>query len=155
MMKISEHNQKLLRLLPGVDQVLERCKNDPFFADIPKTVLVKSVRQAVDSRRSRILAADQGFAEENLSDSRIMESVKTAVSRAMTPNLKRLVNGTGVVVHTNLGRSLLPEVVLQNVALIAGSYSNLEYDLQAGQRGPAIMGGVNLLIRSRDWPLIA
>ena len=134
-MKISEHSQKLLRLLPGVDQVLERCKNDPFFADIPKTVLVKSVRQALDSRRSRILAADQGFTEESLSDSRIMESVKTAVGRAMTPNLKRLVNGTGVVVHTNLGRSLLPEVVLQNVALIAGSYSNLEYDLQAGKRG--------------------
>ena len=134
-MKISEHSQKLLRLLPGVDQVLERCKNDPFFADIPKTVLVKSVRQAVDSRRSRILAADQGFTEESLSDSQIMESVKAGVGRAMTPNLKRLVNGTGVVVHTNLGRSLLPEVVLQNVALIAGSYSNLEYDLQAGKRG--------------------
>jgi L-seryl-tRNA(Ser) seleniumtransferase len=89
----------------------------------------------LDTRRSRILAADQSFAEENLSDSRIMESVKAAVDRAMTPNLKRLVNATGVVVHTNLGRSLLPEAVLKNVALIAGSYSNLEYDLQAGKRG--------------------
>ena len=134
-MKLSENQQKLLRSLPGVDQVLERCKKDPFFEDIPKTVVVSSVRQAVDSRRNRILAADQNFFEDSLSDSALMESVKSAVGKAMTPNLKHLVNATGVVVHTNLGRSLLPDVVLENVALIAGRYSNLEYDLEAGKRG--------------------
>lgn len=134
-MKLSEKQQKLLRMLPGVDQVLERCKNDSFFEDIPKTVVVRSVRQTVDSRRSRILAADPTFTAESLSDSLIMESVKAAVGKAMTPNLKYLVNATGVVVHTNLGRSLLPDPVVQNVALIAGRYSNLEYDLEAGKRG--------------------
>lgn len=134
-MNLTDNQQKLLRMLPGVDQVLERCKSDPFFADIPKTVVVGSVRQALDSRRRRILSADQSVAAENLSESLLMDSVRAAVGRAMTPNLKHLVNATGVVVHTNLGRSLLPDVVLDNVALIAGRYSNLEYDLEAGKRG--------------------
>ncbi len=133
--KLSENQQSLLRMLPGVDQVLERCKNDPYFAEIPKTVVVNSVRQTLDSRRSRILAADQNFAEESLSAAPLMESVKTVVGKAMTPNLRPLVNATGVVVHTNLGRSLLSETVVENVALIAGRYSNLEYDLEAGKRG--------------------
>ena len=134
-MKLSENQQKVLRGLPGVDQVLERCKKDPFFEDIPKTLVVNTVRQTLDTRRNRILAADQNFLEENPSDSALMGSVKAAIGKAMTPNLKHLVNATGVVVHTNLGRSLLPDVVLENVALIAGRYSNLEYDLEAGKRG--------------------
>jgi L-seryl-tRNA(Ser) seleniumtransferase len=49
--------------------------------------------------------------------------------------LKPLVNATGVVVHTNLGRSLLPEAVVENISVVAGRYSNLEYDLDAGKRG--------------------
>lgn len=134
-MNLTDNQQKLLRMLPGVDLVLERCKRDPFFEDIPKSVVVSSVRQTLDSRRRRIIAADQHLAAESPSDSLIMDSVKAAVGRAMTPNLKYLVNATGVVVHTNLGRSLLPEGVLENVALIAGRYSNLEYDLEAGKRG--------------------
>ncbi len=53
----------------------------------------------------------------------------------MALKLKYLVNATGVVVHTNLGRSLLPVEVIENIASIAGRYSNLEYDLDAGKRG--------------------
>jgi L-seryl-tRNA(Ser) seleniumtransferase len=134
-MNLTDNQQKLLRMLPGVDHVLELCKNDPFFEGIPKTVVVSSVRQTLESRRRLILAADQHLAAESPPDSLLMDSVKAAVGRAMTPNLKHLVNATGVVVHTNLGRSLLPDVVLENVALIAGRYSNLEYDLEAGKRG--------------------
>ncbi|UCD79282.1 MAG: L-seryl-tRNA(Sec) selenium transferase [Desulfobacterales bacterium] len=134
-MKLSENQQKLLRMLPAVDQVLVRCRNDPFFEDVPKSVVVNTVRQILDSGRSRILAADHHIAEESLSGSTLMESIKAAVDKAMTPNLRHLVNATGVVVHTNLGRSLLPGLVIENLALIAGRYSNLEYDLEAGKRG--------------------
>lgn len=134
-MKPSDNQQKLLRMLPGVDQLLEQTRRDPFFEDIPKTVVVNSIRHTLDSRRNRILAADQSIAEQSLSDSRIMEWVKEAAAKAMTPNLKPLINATGVVVHTNLGRSLLPAEVIENLAQIAGRYSNLEYDLGAGKRG--------------------
>jgi L-seryl-tRNA(Ser) seleniumtransferase len=134
-MKLSEDQQKLLRMLPGVDQLLEHSKKDPYFDGIPKAVVVNSIRQTLDSRRNRILAADQSIAEQSLSDSRIMALVKDAAAKAMTPNLKSLINATGVVVHTNLGRSLLPAEVIANLAQIAGRYSNLEYDLGAGKRG--------------------
>ncbi len=134
-MKPSDNQQKLLRMLPGVDQLLEQTRRDPFFEDIPKTVVVNSIRHTLDSRRNRILAADPSVAEQSLSDSRIIEWVKEAAAKAMTPNLKPLINATGVVVHTNLGRSLLPAEVIANLAQIAGRYSNLEYDLGAGKRG--------------------
>ncbi|MBT8367295.1 MAG: L-seryl-tRNA(Sec) selenium transferase [Deltaproteobacteria bacterium] len=134
-MKLSDNQQKLLRMLPGVDQVLEDSKKDPYFDGIPKAVVVNSIRQTLSSRRNQILAADQIIAEHSLSDSRIMELVKEASAKAMTPNLKPLINATGVVVHTNLGRSLLPAEVIENLAQIAGHYSNLEYDLGAGKRG--------------------
>jgi len=134
-MNLSKDQQKLLRLLPGVDQLLEQSKKDRYFDNIPKAVVINSIRHTLDSRRNRILAADQIIAEQSLSDIRIMELVKEAVAKAMTTNLKPLINATGVVVHTNLGRSLLPAEVIDNLAQIAGRYSNLEYDLAAGKRG--------------------
>ncbi|MDM8516247.1 L-seryl-tRNA(Sec) selenium transferase, partial [Desulfobacterales bacterium HSG16] len=64
-----------------------------------------------------------------------MEKVRACVDIAMAPNLKPVINATGVVVHTNLGRSVLADDAIQNMAEIAGSYSNLEFDLDQGRRG--------------------
>ena len=134
-MKLTDNQQTLLRMLPGVDQLLEQANKDTFFKDIPKTVVVNAIRQVLDSRRNRILAADPGIAEPSLSVARIIQLVKDAAVKAMAPNLKPLINASGVVVHTNLGRSLVPAPVIENLAQIAGRYSNLEYDLEAGRRG--------------------
>ncbi len=133
--KISKMQQSMLRMLPGVDHVLERCGTRSFFADIPKTVLVDAIRKILETLRMGILDSEPGITEESLSDDRITEGVMAAVTKAITPNLTPVVNATGVVVHTNLGRSLLPETVIENIAVIAGRYSNLEYDLKAGKRG--------------------
>jgi len=134
-MKLSENQQKMLQTLPGVDYVLELFKTVPFFENIPKTVIVNSIRKTLESRRKSILAADLSIDEDSLSDDRIIELVETAVKKAMALNLRHIVNATGVVVHTNLGRSLLPTEAIENIAFIAGRYSNLEYDLNAGKRG--------------------
>jgi L-seryl-tRNA(Ser) seleniumtransferase len=133
--KISKNQKDKLRMLPGVDHVLGLCGALPFFKDIPKTVIVSSIRKILETLRIGILGADRDIAEESLSDAHITEAVMAAVIKATAPNLKPLVNATGVVVHTNLGRSLLPDAVVENIALIAGRYSNLEYDLDAGKRG--------------------
>ena len=122
-------------MLPGVDHVLEHAATMPFFANIPKTVMVNSIRETLKNLRDSILAAKRSICEESLSEGRIIELVKAVAEKAMTLNLKNLVNATGVVVHTNLGRSLLPGEVIENIAVIAGRYSNLEYDLEAGKRG--------------------
>ena len=134
-MKLSENQQKMLRMLPGVDHVLEHAGTMPFFENIPKTVMVKSIRETLETLRNSILTAKRNIREESLSEDRIIELVKAVAKKAMTLNLKNLVNATGVVVHTNLGRSLLPEEVIENIEVIAGRYSNLEYDLDAGKRG--------------------
>ena len=111
-MKISDNQQTLLRMLPGVDQLLEQSKKEAFFEDIPNAVVVNAIRQALDSRRNRILTADPGITESSLSLERLMRLVKEAAAKAMTPNLKPLINATGVVVHTNLGRSLVPAAAI-------------------------------------------
>jgi L-seryl-tRNA(Ser) seleniumtransferase len=133
--KLSENQQKMLRMLPGVDHVLALVEPLPFFKGIPAVVVTNSIRETLGARRKSILTAGQNIAEESLADARIIELVKAAVEKAMAPNLKPLVNATGVVVHTNLGRSLLPDEVVDNLKVIAGRYSNLEYDLNAGKRG--------------------
>jgi L-seryl-tRNA(Ser) seleniumtransferase len=134
-MKLSENQQNMLRMLPGVDHVLELVKAVRFFENIPKTVVVNSIRETLEILRNSILTAKHKIREESLSEDRIIELVKALAKKAMTLNLKNLVNATGVVVHTNLGRSLLPGEVIENIAVVAGCYSNLEYDLDAGKRG--------------------
>ena len=134
-MKLSADQQKMVRKLPGVDHILELAKKESIFENIPQVLLVNSVRKTLETLRKRILSVDLKIQAESLEDSRIVEMVEAAVCHAMTPNLKNLVNATGVVVHTNLGRSLLAQDVVKNVVSISSRYSNLEYDLSAGKRG--------------------
>jgi len=122
-------------MLPGVDHILELTKSENFFADIPQMVVVNSIRAAIEAQRHRILKKDSVISEATLSDAQVLEEVKHLTSVAMTPNLKRVINATGIVVHTNLGRSLLAPEAEENISLIATRYSNLEYNLAAGKRG--------------------
>jgi L-seryl-tRNA(Ser) seleniumtransferase len=132
---INPDQQTLLRKLPGVDSLMELCAKADFFQDIPPSVVVNSIRSVVDDRRQAILNADPSINENSLLDSQMIDAVKHAVSNAMMPNLRRTINATGVVVHTNLGRSLLAAEAVENLVTIASRYSNLEYDLSAGKRG--------------------
>ena len=122
-------------MLPGVDHILELAGAIAFFDNIPKTVMVNSIRKTLETLRIGILAPERNIRAESLSEERIIEMVATVAKKVMTLNLTNLVNATGIVVHTNLGRSLLPGQVIENIAAIAGRYSNLEYDLEAGKRG--------------------
>jgi L-seryl-tRNA(Ser) seleniumtransferase len=98
-------------------------------------VIVSSIRSVIDDRRRAILNADPSINEQSLLDSLMIDAVKHAATKAMMPNLRPMVNATGVVVHTNLGRSLLAAEAVENLVAIASRYSNLEYDLAAGKRG--------------------
>ena len=134
-MDLNENQQKLLRMLPGVDRLMETVKDDDVFASTPPSVLVRSVRSVIETLREAILADGGRIAEKQLSPEALAASVKKNVIQAISPNLQRVVNATGVVIHTNLGRSLLSQAAIENVSLISGRYSNLEYDLEAGKRG--------------------
>ncbi len=122
-------------MLPGVDHILEIAGADLFFENIPRSVLLHSARLVLDNHRKIILDGVKEINEKSLSDIMILNEVKAAVKDAMALNLLRTVNATGVVVHTNLGRSLLAADAIANLSVIGVRYSNLEFDLSRGERG--------------------
>jgi L-seryl-tRNA(Ser) seleniumtransferase len=134
-MKLSETQQMLLRRLPGIDRMLELAKTDAFFQDVPVSVVTKSARMVIESLRAAILENSDDVSEQELSDAYVVERIRASVTGAMSLNLFRTINATGVVVHTNLGRSLLADEAIANLQIIAGRYSNLEFDINAGKRG--------------------
>ena len=134
-MPLDEKQQTLLKMLPGVDHILELAKVKPSFQDIPKSVLTPAVRSTIENLRTAILKGDQGLDKKNLSDARALKLVAETVKKTMAPKLLPAINATGVVVHTNLGRSLLAEEAIHNLQAIGSKYSNLEFDLFSGTRG--------------------
>jgi L-seryl-tRNA(Ser) seleniumtransferase len=134
-MKLSETQLMKLRRLPGVDRVLEMVKADAFFQDIPVSVVTRSARKVIESLRMAILECSDETIEQEFSDSSVLESIREAVTHAISLNLFRTINATGVVVHTNLGRSVLADEAIANIQVIAGRYSNLEFDISTGKRG--------------------
>jgi L-seryl-tRNA(Ser) seleniumtransferase len=134
-MALSDRQKQRLRELPAVDHVIEATTADPAFELVPPSVLVGSIRSVIEAERRRVLDEAGGAHEPELTDAVILARVKETVRRAMRPNLRRVVNATGVVIHTNLGRSLLAAAAVERMLAVAGRYSNLEYDLAAGRRG--------------------
>jgi L-seryl-tRNA(Ser) seleniumtransferase len=123
---------ELLRNIPKVDRVLELPGVKWELARHPRPLVLRAVRMALDALRSE-LRENNGLLPitgEFLAAQVVKELTVLTASR-----LKRLVNGTGVVIHTNLGRAPLPEAVCENLNAIAFSYSNLEFDLEKGERG--------------------
>ncbi|MFA4885343.1 MAG: L-seryl-tRNA(Sec) selenium transferase [Desulfotomaculaceae bacterium] len=127
-----------LRLLPSVDEVLRNDEIIELLETSPRGVVVEAVRAALAEERIEILAGETPDNHET-GESEYLELIakKTiaAVQLSVRPKLRRVINATGVVLHTNLGRSLLSERARQAVGEVASSYSNLELDLDTGRRG--------------------
>jgi L-seryl-tRNA(Ser) seleniumtransferase len=131
---VSDQEKKdLFQKIPAVDRLL----NSPLLSEIlpeyPRSLVLKAVHQVLEGIRNAIKSG-HGF-EEPLSLQRVSHLVAEKLAILNRPSLKPLINATGVVVHTNLGRSILAERALARFKPIAGAYSNLEYDLQRGERG--------------------
>src|SRR5437667_7162813 len=107
-----------LRDLPSVDE-LARQSDDP--------LAVEAARKVVARAREQIQQGDD--------PGDLAALLQDELGAARTPHLRRVINATGLIVHTNLGRAPLPEAALDRVREIARGYSNLEYDLSAGGRG--------------------
>ena len=119
-----------LRALPRVDDLL----GDPVVAEaaqgIPHATALDTVRACLDDERARIKAGQAPRTRDQL-----REACVAAVDEAGRPHLRPLVNATGTVMHTNLGRAPLSAHAAARVADIAMHYSTLEFDVEAGQRG--------------------
>jgi len=116
-----------LRTLPSVDEVLRRPAVRALEERVGRAAARAAVRHAIAAARGRILAG--GAAE--VSDA----AVESAAAALTAPRLRRVINATGVVLHTNLGRAPLHAEAVARVAEVAAGYSNLELDLESGGRG--------------------
>ncbi|HEY2016096.1 MAG TPA: L-seryl-tRNA(Sec) selenium transferase [Bryobacteraceae bacterium] len=132
-------NEKL-REVPSVHEVVERVS--PALARFPRGLVVAAARTAVDEVRAAIL---QGRGEGLEVDA----LVERALGKLERPSLRRVINATGVVLHTNLGRAPLGEIAVQ------AGYSNLEYDLASGRRGKRDVHIAGLLEQLLGAPGIA
>jgi L-seryl-tRNA(Ser) seleniumtransferase len=132
---LNPEKQALLRKLPGVDYVIDLWeKNHPHKA-MPRPVVVQSIRATLEALRSQILTSAEPLGEALFSDDALLRLTQETADKRMDFNLKRVINATGVVIHTNLGRSLLAEKVADHVARMSSRYTNLEFDLNKGARG--------------------
>jgi L-seryl-tRNA(Ser) seleniumtransferase len=112
-----------LQDLPSVDELLRH----PRLASLPRALSLEAARSCLARAREEIRAGgDPGD---------LARRVEEEIARAQQPRLRRALNATGVVVHTNLGRAPLAPAALARLVEVGGSYSNLEYDLAAGRRG--------------------
>ncbi len=134
-MGMTENQQMLLRKLPGVDSVMASFTADSAYENVPKSVLTRSVQIVIERMRHKILSGDTESCEEELAEERLYLRIASEIIKKMTLNLKRTINGAGVVVHTNLGRSLLSDEAVAHVTEIACHYSNLEFNIGTGKRG--------------------
>lgn len=149
---VDKRRQDLLRRLPGVDRILELAKKNPAFDEVPKTVLLASVRAALADLR-QALSADKGdVSDSGIDNEAVLAAVQKRVASAMRLNLRRAVNASGVVVHTNLGRSVLADHACRHMIDIAKNYSNLEYDLEKGARGSRYSAVVELICELTGAP---
>jgi L-seryl-tRNA(Ser) seleniumtransferase len=123
--------QELLSGLPSVDEVLKGEIGKKLLRDFPRRYVLSAVREAIELKRKEIL--DGAVTEVSVEG--LSTDIAQRAERLSSFSLKPLINATGIVIHTNLGRSVLSEEVMENVRRTATSYSNLEYDLAEGRRG--------------------
>ena len=123
---------KILRHLPKIDRVLDelQSKIDP---GIPSVLIKLAVQNAIDEKRKLILAGElKSLPTEKEEWEKLF--IK-AIKKKNSTNYQRVINATGVVVHTNLGRSLLGADDIEALQIAGSCYTNLEYDLSTGKRG--------------------
>jgi L-seryl-tRNA(Ser) seleniumtransferase len=120
-----------LRRLPSVDQVVRALVERPEVAEVARPRLTALVRETLAVERAAVRERDQPPADV----ATLVERLVGAIRQAGLFSLRPVINATGVVLHTNLGRSLLSPLARERVAAVGGAYSNLEIDLVSKERG--------------------
>ena len=125
------NKQTLLRNLPKVDKVIDLLNEKEFFKDKPYKEVYDAVNEGINFFRKGIL-------EEVITQYSI-EDIEKEITKSLTKNLefnfKRVINGTGTILHTNLGRALFSKELIEHLQNSLCGYSNLEFDLKTGERG--------------------
>ncbi len=117
----------LLKAIPKVDKFIEHSD----FENLSKPIIMPLIRESFDLLRAELLSAKV----HSVNEDKLRQNILVKYNDIMTPSLQKVINATGVIVHTNLGRSLINPESFDKAKEIATSYNNLEYDLDKGKRG--------------------
>jgi L-seryl-tRNA(Ser) seleniumtransferase len=120
-----------LSRLPSVDECIKSAYGEKWLVRFYRKIVIRSIREVIESKRKEIL---NGSSPDVAIDA-IADDIESTIRKHSAYKLKSLINATGVVIHTNLGRSILSDRAIKNVATLAGTYSNLEYEISKGKRG--------------------
>lgn len=123
-------NTALLRKIPKIDEILKQPSIEA--ADCSHSILMESIRETLDSLRQDILGGNDSVSLE-MDD--ICAQVMELVTQKNTMHLRPVINATGIILHTNLGRAKLSDRAVDAITSIAQDYNNLEYNLEKGARG--------------------
>ncbi|MBE7551105.1 MAG: L-seryl-tRNA(Sec) selenium transferase [Anaerolineales bacterium] len=134
--------QAQLRQLPSVDKLLQNDQLAPLTEIHGRVLVVDAIRTVLDLARQRIMAG-----QSMQPAAALVEAILARLSVTVRPSLQPVINATGVIIHTNLGRALLSQRAQQAMLQVASTYSNLEYDLEAGARGSRYTHAADLLCR--------
>lgn len=121
----------LLRKLPKMDDLLKEDRVKACIHDNVRSMVIDSLRQILENFRNNILDGKiDDFSRED-----ILDSFEKNIFKMKENRLKKVINASGVIIHTNLGRSILCKQAADNVLTAAENYNNIEYDLECGKRG--------------------
>ncbi|HLI06878.1 MAG TPA: L-seryl-tRNA(Sec) selenium transferase [Ktedonobacteraceae bacterium] len=123
-------NSKQLRLLPSVAELLQSTTGQRLIEHYSRPLALSALRATLMQARAEIRGGASCPSQEVL-----LARAELALQREQRPHLRPVINATGVIINTNLGRSPLSREAVEAVQRVAGGYSNLEYELEAGERG--------------------
>lgn len=131
--------EAFLRQLPSVDELLKEDIAIKWLENAPRALVLDALRVAIEEKRRLILEAEKQAVPQppapSLQPSEILNRAGEILDSLTQLSLRPVINATGVIVHTNLGRSILSEKAVKNIEAVAKGYSNLEYDIEKGERG--------------------
>lgn len=127
-----DNKTKLLKALPKVDECIAMLKIASA-SDIPSRIIKSVVQDSIEMEREKILSESSDCVERTFDD--WIGIFQKNISQKLSPHFKRVINGTGIVIHTNLGRSILSKKTTDSLVQAGGYYSNLEFNLETGKRG--------------------
>ncbi len=128
-------NKNLLyRSIPKVDIILEFEAIKSCIEKYGREIVIDAIRVEMDELRKFIGATDSEEEAKKAIDN-VVTSIVKRVEKSLMPNMRKVINATGTILHTNLGRAPISEEHIKHIAEIATGYSNLEYNLEAGKRG--------------------
>jgi L-seryl-tRNA(Ser) seleniumtransferase len=145
----STSKSELLRQIPSVDELLRQPRMAALAARIDRNLLLEITRAALADLRARLSAEanDRRTIILPLDPAALQNEIANAVEQILSRSLQPVINATGVILHTNLGRAPLTEAAVEEFRRTATQYSNLEYDLEAGARGKRDVHTAQLLER--------